>query len=128
MLIPFLMLASCMTLSEQGFRDQGVKESFTVQRNYQDAYRGLSAEMKRCYQVGMITASTVVQSELFTDIRKGTITTALSGGFGNKTMLVVDIVSLDDGSSRIDVISNPSKASSFQNVNGFFSGNPMCQR
>lgn len=120
------LLGGCAQMSAQGIRQTGTKHSFTVNMNYQAAYRTLSDEMRRCMQFGVITATVIVQSDLYTDIRKAVITPTMHGGLGAMPLFVVDVVGLEGDLTRIDVITkndNPGEAKGLQDV---FNGTPIC--
>ena len=75
--------------------------TFTVPEGYQLVYRKILDQERKCWQTGLITAAIVVQGDLFTDIKQGTITTALHGGFGVDTHRVIDVLGMDNGSTRV---------------------------
>lgn len=79
--------------------------SLVAQQNYQPIYRTVLERQRDCAQQGLITASIEVQGDLFHDIRSGTITTALHGAFGVKTLSVVDLKAIDDRSTEVVVTS-----------------------
>lgn len=79
---------------------------FRVAQNYQPVYRTVTENARACWQLGMITAQMVVQSDLFTDIRKGQVTVALHGGLGVSTYLGVDIDAISETESLVRVYAN----------------------
>jgi hypothetical protein len=72
------------------------KYTYQFDSNYQQVYRTIVDRARACWQTGMITAQMVVQGDLYTDIRSGTISVALHGGFGVDTYLAIDIVAIGD--------------------------------
>lgn len=76
---------------------------FKVAQNYQPAYRTVTENARACWQTGLITAQMVVQSDLFTDIRKGQVSVALHGGLGVNTYLAVDIDAISDTESMVRI-------------------------
>ena len=122
------VLAGCAPMSAQGIRESGQKQSFTVSANYQAVYRTLTDEMRRCMQTGMITATVIIQADLFTDIRKGVITPTMHGGLGATPLFVVDVVGLEGDSSRIDVMTRGDGTNDTKALRGVFNGTPLCAR
>lgn len=121
-----LSLSACTSMSVKEIRDAGQKDSFIVKKNYQAAYRPLSEETRRCFQIGLITASWVVHGDLYTDIKRGTITVEMVGGMGTKGLLVVDVSEVDSNSSRIDIMEPPGQQSITPRIKKFFDGVPIC--
>lgn len=127
MLSGVFFLSACAPMSVQGIREAGNIESFTVAENYQAAYRLLVEEMRRCMQYGMITASVVVHGEVYTDIKKAVITPTMHGGFGAMPLFVVDIVEVNAGSARVDVITKSAGTADARLLKGVFEKTPLCQ-
>lgn len=76
-----------------------------------------------------MTASYIVHSELYHDIRKGEIELTLHGGFGAAPQLLIDVVATGDTTSRIDVIDKPGRASSLSLFRAFLiDGKPVCAK
>src|SRR5690606_22264719 len=69
--------------------------------NYQQVYRTILDQARKCHQGGMITAQTVVQGDLYHDIKSGTVSVALHGGFGVDTYQVIDIKSISENESKV---------------------------
>lgn len=97
-----LVLTACASTSGD-LRSSGARYDFPVSRGYQQTYRAISEELRRCMQFGAITATYVVQSELYTDIRKGVITQTLQGGFGVDVLAVIEVVGVEDTASDVTV-------------------------
>lgn len=99
-----LLVSGCAPATIDGLRkDHANQISFHVNENYQPIYRKVLSMARQCYQTGMITAQLVVQGDLYHDIKSGSVTVALHGGFGVETHLVVDIDAIDEGASKITV-------------------------
>lgn len=98
-----LVLAGCAPSTAGGVRELGASRQyeFTVPQNYQPVYRKVLAQARKCFQMNLITAQMMVQSDLFTDIKSGTITLALHGALGTETYQVIDIKAIDDESTQI---------------------------
>lgn len=106
-------LAGCATTPSE-LRNAGPEHraTFVMQQNYQSAYREILARQRACEQASLITASYVVQGDLFTDIQSGTITTALHGATGVVTETVIDIKAAGEGASEV-VISTARNAARY---------------
>jgi len=90
------------TLSKLKESQSNVYE-FRVAQNYQPVYRTVTDNARECWQTGLITAQMVVQSDLFTDIRKGQVAVALHGGLGVSTYLGIDIEAVSESESTVRV-------------------------
>ena len=121
-----VMLSACTSMSVNEIRADGQRDSFVVPKNYQAAYRPLSEETRRCFQIGMITASWVVHGDLYIDIKRGTITVEMVGGLGTKGLLVVDVSEIDANSARIDIMEPSGQQSITPRIKKFFDGVPIC--
>lgn len=122
-----LVLSACSPMTVREIREQSAPESFIVQKTYQSAYRALLEEMRRCFQIGMITAAYMVQGDLYHDIRKGEISVTLVGALGPMPMLLVDIQEAGPDAARIDVINKPGQTSITPRIQGFFDNVPVCR-
>lgn len=98
-----VVLAGCAPATLQGVRDMGPDRSysFTAQQGYQDVYRTILTQSRKCHQTGMITAQMVVQGDLYHDTQSGTVSVALHGGLGVDTYQVIDIESAGEGRSNV---------------------------
>lgn len=95
-------LAGCAPATMQGLREKpGGSGSFEAAQDYQRVYRTVLDNARRCYQHGMVTATMVVQGDLFTDTRTGVVTVALHGGMGVDTHLGVDVKSLGENRTQV---------------------------
>ncbi len=99
--IPFLLsgvlLQGCAPSTVGGVRALGEKRSysFVTPENYQSVYRKVLRQERKCWETGLITAQILVQCDLYTDIKSGTISVSNHGGFGVDTYQVVDISDVD---------------------------------
>lgn len=94
---------ACAPTSEELRKDHSGKVTFVAPVGYQEAYRRAVRMARKCYQGGAITAQYVVTGDLYTDIKKGHVTFAVSGALGVDTHLVIDIEYRDMDSSHVDV-------------------------
>lgn len=126
-IIAALALSAC-SVTSQSIRDAGNLSTLTVPGNYQANYRLLSDELRRCMEGGYLTASVVVRSELFTDIKKGVITPTMIGGAGNKVLVVIDVVEIDPNTTRIDIHSKRAESDNIKHVKTIMAGDPLCSK
>jgi hypothetical protein len=99
---------------------------FTMQQNYQAAYRAILERQRACEQAGMITASVVVQGDLFTDLQSGTITTALHGGLGVQTMTVIDLKAAGDQATDVVIATAQPAARYAAGIQRWLAGSREC--
>lgn len=96
-----LALGGCASSPDDVRRSAAERTEATVEGNYQAVHRRLLAQARKCFTAGMITGSMGVEHELYTDIRQGTVSVVIYGGFGPMTFLVVDIEAIDEARSRV---------------------------
>jgi len=72
-----------------------------VEQGYQQVYRTVLTNARRCWQTGMITATMIVNGDLFTDTRSGEISVTLYGGLGPSTYLAFDVRALSDTQTQV---------------------------
>lgn len=98
-----IALVGCAPATLEGVRKMGPDRSyaFTAAQNYQQVYRTVLDQARKCYQTGMITAQMVVQGDLYHDIKSGTISVALHGGLGVDTYQVIDISETGENETKI---------------------------
>ena len=100
----FLTVAACAPSTIEGLRnDHANSYEFQVNEDYQSVYRKILSAARRCYQTGLITAQMVVQGDLYSDTRTGSVTVALHGGLGVDTHMAVDVSALDEEGTQIVV-------------------------
>jgi hypothetical protein len=98
-----LALTGCAPATIEGVRQAPAgHETLVLEQGYQQAYRTVVTNARRCYQTGMITAQMVVTGDLYSDTQSGQITVALHGAVGVDTYLGVDIKALSDQRSQVD--------------------------
>jgi len=102
------------------------KASFTLPQNYQAAYRAILERQRACEQAGMITASSVVQGDLFTDLQSGTITTTLHGGLGAQTLTVIDLKAQGEQSTEVLISTAQPAARYAAGVQRWLAGSREC--
>lgn len=98
-----IALLGCAPATLDGVRKMGADRSytFTAPQNYQQVYRTVLDQARKCYQTGMITAQMVVQGDLYHDIKSGTVSVALHGGLGVDTYQVIDISEAGENNTKI---------------------------
>ncbi|RIY41976.1 BPTD_2524 family lipoprotein [Neopusillimonas maritima] len=98
-----IALAGCAPATLDGVRQMGPERSttFTADQNYQQVYRKILRQARACHRTGMITAQMVVQGDLYHDIQTGTVSVALHGGLGVDTYQVIDVVAVDESTTKI---------------------------
>ena len=102
--ISVVSLPGCAPSTAQGVRQEtspGRATSFVAPEGYQAVYRKVITNARNCYQTGAITAQQVVQGDIYSDIRSGSVTVAMHGGLGVDTYQVYDIAALDDRRTKV---------------------------
>lgn len=101
--VALVTLTSCAPSTAAGVRALGETRqfTFTAPQNYQAVYRKVLDQSRTCWQGGLITAQMMVNGDLYTDIKSGTITVALSGGLGVDVYQVIDISLVNENESLI---------------------------
>jgi hypothetical protein len=101
------LLVGCATGSPQQLRNElgaDRRYSFELDTGYQQVYRRLVDVMRCRYNGNMITASMLVNSDLYTDTRTGTISVGMYGGLGTVIYQVIDLRALDNGGTEVVAI------------------------
>lgn len=101
------LLAGCATGSPQQLRNELAADrrySFELDANYQQVYRRLVDVMRCRYTGNMISASMLVNSDLYTDTKTGTISVGMYGGLGAVIYEVIDLRALDNGGTGVVAI------------------------
>jgi hypothetical protein len=95
-------LTGCAPATLQGLREKPTGTGqFEVDQNYQQVYRTVITNARKCWQSGLITAQMVVTGDLFTDTKAGEVTVALHGAAGVDTYLGVDIKAVADDRTQV---------------------------
>lgn len=99
-----ILLTACAATTPQQLRDTAAENhiSFEVAADYQTVYRRVLEVERACYQVGMISATQIVNGDLYPDSRTGTITIGLYGALGPSIYQVVDVRGLDGSRTLVD--------------------------
>ncbi len=100
----FFLLFGCAPATVQGLRENPAGSiTFEAPENYQSVYRKIMTPARDCWQQGasLLTADMDVHGELYSDIRKGSISITARGGAGAQTYMAIDIVALADNKTRI---------------------------
>lgn len=102
------LLAGCATGSPQQLRNELAADrrySFELDANYQQVYRRLVDVMRCRYTGNLITASTQVNSDLYTDTQTGSISVGMYGALGAQIWMVVDVRGLQNNHAQVIVMS-----------------------
>lgn len=74
------LLAGCAAATPQEARElEGRTVHITVADDYQSVYRRIVDVERRCFQTNLITASQIVNSDLYTDTRTASISVGIYG-------------------------------------------------
>jgi hypothetical protein len=98
-------LAGCASSSPEDARNLGPdrKYSFDVAVDYQTVYRRIVDIARSCYQANLITASQIVNSDLYPGTRSGTISVGMYG-ISTAIYQVIDIQGDDAGTTKVTAI------------------------
>ncbi len=97
-----VLLVGCAPATLDGVRNlQGNKDSFIADQNYQAVYRTVFRQLKKCNEYNVVLQRQETHGELYTDIKTGTVYTALSSMFGKDIFLVVDMKYLEDSKTEV---------------------------
>ncbi len=100
-----LSLVGCAPATFEGLKqDYSGTDKFTVEKNYQEVYRIAQGKVRECYQAGGLFGGGIfVQSDLYTDIKKGNIVVYSPQALGTQTYAGIDITAIDDTKTQVDV-------------------------
>lgn len=98
-----VLLSACAAGTPQQARDMGPERRyvFQVDADYQTAYRRILEAARPCYQANLITASQIVDGDLYPDTKSGTVTVGMVGGLGTSIYQVIDVRGLDGSRSEV---------------------------
>lgn len=98
-----LSLSGCAPSTAGGVREMGPERQFTfvAPEGYQLVYRKILDQERKCWQATAIGGQMVVQGDLFSDTKSGTITLALHGAFGVDTYQVIDVSALSEQQTKV---------------------------
>lgn len=101
-----VLLSACAAGTPQQAREMGTERRyvFQVDLDYQTTYRRILEAARPCYQTNMITASMIVDGDLYPDTRSGTVTVGLYGALGPSLYQVIDVHGLDGARSEVTAI------------------------
>jgi hypothetical protein len=117
------VLSGCFASTPKQFESVAKSVTpLTVGLNYQAAYRKVLTNGRNCWSAGMITATSNVTGNLYTDIKKGSVEVGIHGGLGTMLVAVIDVEALDDVSTRVTVSERNGKAAYAERVKGWFNG------
>lgn len=104
-----LFLIGCFANVKEVRDNPSKRIDFEVKKNYQEAHRTILNQIRNC---SAQTWGTQISSDLYTDIKKGTISEAVNGPLGTLVSYIVDVAYVSDNSSRITIYSNTPKGES----------------
>lgn len=91
------LLAGCAASTPQEAREMaGRTVVFTLDEDYQSVYRRLVDVERRCFQTNLITASQMVNADLFPDTRTATISVGMYG-IAQAIYQVIDLSGMESG-------------------------------
>lgn len=101
-----VLLSACAAGTPQQARDMGPERRvvFEVEADYQTAYRRILEAARTCHQTNLITASQIVDGDLYPDSRTGTVTVGLYGALGPTIYQVIDVRGIDGGRSEVSAV------------------------
>lgn len=104
-LLASLMLTACAASTPQAAREMGADRRyvFAIDADYQTAYRRILEAARNCYQGQVITATMLVNGDLYPDSRAGTVSVGMYG-IASSVYQVIDIQGLDGARSEIKAI------------------------
>lgn len=117
------LLTGCAASTPDEARSMGDDRRvvFTVPDGYQAVYRRMVEIQRRCYQANLITASMIVNADLYPDTRSGQITVGLYG-IAVQIHQVIDIQGLDDGTRVTAIFPLGNVRKQGERVNGWANG------
>ena len=99
-----LVTYGCAPATLQGLRENpSGRSKIEVAQNYQNVYRRVLTNARKCWQTGMITAQMVVTGDLYTDLKTGEISVALHGGLGVDTYLGIEMKAIDAERTEVQI-------------------------
>ena len=98
------LLMGCAASNPQQAREMGADRRYTfqVETGYQTVYRRILDTARKCLQYPVGTAIQLVNGDLYSDSRTGSITVGMYGAVGTSIYQVIDVRGLDD--MRTEVI------------------------
>ena len=86
----------------QGLRDKPAGSAqFEVGQNYQQVYRTVITNARKCWQGGIINGQMTVTGDLYTDTKSGEVTVALHSIGNVDTYLGIDIKATADDRTQV---------------------------
>lgn len=101
-----VLLTACAAGTPQEAREMGPDRRYTFQvdADYQTVYRRILEAARPCYQTNLLTASMIVDGDLYPDARSGTVTVGMYGALGPSLYQVIDVRGLDGARSEVTAI------------------------
>ena len=93
------VLAACAPATQVLQVDPTGRVAFEIQQNYQPVYRKVLERARACHQA----AGTLVEGDLYTDLRSGKISVAVLTLFGFDTPMTVELTSVADQRTNVEV-------------------------
>lgn len=101
-----ILMTACAASTPQQAREMGPDRRivFEVPADYQTAYRRILEAARTCYQTNLITASQIVDGDLYPDDKTGTVTVGMYGALGPSIYQVIDVRGIEGGRSVVSAI------------------------
>lgn len=124
-----LALASCAPATMQTLREQSAGQlSFSIDQGYQQVYRTVLTNARRCFQANFVSAQVIVQGDLYPDLFAGEVTVAMHGAMGVDTYLGIDVKGGVAGSTAVKVYhAFGTWARRAEAVQGWLAGSTACE-
>lgn len=106
LLLTLAILTGCVAGTPQQARLLGPEKRYSMQidENYQTVYRRIVDVARTCYQVNLVTASQIVNADLYSDTRTATISVGMYGALGPQLYQLIDLKAIDDTHTTIDAV------------------------
>ena len=132
LMITALMLTGCATgmRSVDDLKTTGVVNTFTVDQNYQQAYRNFKFSFHKCVaKAGLWQLSSTLDADLYTDIEEGRMVMSMVTQFGQpKPIRFIVIKNINSQQSKIAVYQAVKFVSNVEPVyRRWANGDPVCE-
>ncbi len=127
-----VVLAGCAAgpKNPEELQEKGVKQSFVIQVNYQQAYRNFKRSFDQCVsKAGLLQTSSKLDTDLYTDIEEGRMVMSFPSQFGSpKPIRLIIIKRIDDQESEMTVYQSDRFLSDVEPIyRKWVTGEPVCK-
>ena len=128
-LLGSLILGGCQPSTIPELRKRSEANTFYTNINYQKAFRDIKSEVLRCEMIGFISASSSLDANLYTDIKRGDITMVYNN-MGDISTLFNITIKKKGSRSKVTTYSSPVGWDGFgMKIQNFIKeNNPLCER